>query len=91
MRAAVHVATGMPALTGILFRLGVLVLSPLAVCGLLMAFSWIDARLSDRGFTPTERADDEPPAPEPLAAGGVDPHLPDVVPLAEWKRRRATS
>ena len=89
MRAAVHVATGMPALTGILFRLGVLVLSPFVVCGLLMAFSWIDARLSDR--RPVTHADAGPPPPEPLAAGGVDPHLPNVVPLAQWRRRRATS
>jgi hypothetical protein len=93
MTAAVEVATRMPALSGILFRLGVLVLSPVLLWGVLVAFTWIDALLSDR--RPVTHADGAadfgPPAPEPLASAGVDLHLPNVVPLAEWRRRRATS
>jgi hypothetical protein len=82
----------MPALTGILFRLGVLVLSPVVLWGLLVAFTWIDALLGDR--RPVTHADggadSGPPAPKPLPTA-VDPHLPNVVPLADWRRRRATS
>jgi hypothetical protein len=93
MTAAVEVATRMPALTGILVRLLILVLSPVVVWVVLVAFDWIDALLSDR--RPVTHADGDtdfgPPAPEPLASAGVDLHLPNVVPLAEWRRRRATS
>jgi hypothetical protein len=93
MTAAVEVATRMPALNGILFRLLVLALSPFLLCGLLMAFDRIDAFLTDR--RPVTHADggadDGPPPPEPLPTAGVDPHRPNVVPLAEWRRGRATS
>jgi hypothetical protein len=93
MTAAVEVATRMPALSGILLRLGVLVLSPVLLWVVLVAFTWIDALLSDhRPVTHADGgADSGPPAPEPLPSTGVDPHLPNVVPLAEWRRRRATS
>jgi hypothetical protein len=76
-----------------LFRLGVLVLSPVVLWVLLVGLSWIDDLLSDhRPVTHAdEGADVGPPAPEPLANAGVDLHLPNVVPLAEWRRRRATS
>ena len=82
-----------PALTGFLFRLVVLVLSPVVVWLVLVAFDRIDALLSDR--RPVTHADGDAdfgsPAPEPLASAGVDPHLPNVVPLADWSRGRATS
>ncbi|MCU1449647.1 MAG: hypothetical protein JWP02_1817 [Acidimicrobiales bacterium] len=68
MTAAVEVATRMPALNGILFRLLVLALSPFLLCGLLVAFDRIDAFLTDR--RPVRHADggadDGPPPPEPL-------------------------
>jgi hypothetical protein len=82
-----------PAVAGFLFRLVVLVLSPVVVWVVLLAFGWIDALLLDR--RPVTHADGGadagPPAPEPLPAAGVDPYPPNVVPLGEWRRRRATS
>ena len=93
MTAAVEVATRMPALPGILFRLLVLVLSPFVLWGLFVVFTWVDALLSNR--RPVTHADEDadagPPAPEPLARPDVDLHAPNVVPLAEWRRGRATS
>jgi hypothetical protein len=93
MTAAVEVAARMPALYGILFRLGVLVLSPVVLWVLLVGLSWIDDLLSDRRPVThaDEGTDDGPPAPEPLASAGVDRHVANVVPLAEWRRGRATS
>jgi hypothetical protein len=95
MTAAVDVATrGAAALTGLVLQLLALSLWPVLLGGLLLLIVWgVCALLSIR--RPAGRtsgvADFGPPAPEPLPAAGVDPHLPNVVPLADWRRRRATS
>ena len=69
-------------------------LAPAALIALVVVGQTIALFLWDRMFVYEERRADRvtgPPAPEPLPAAGVDPDLPNVVPLAEWRRRRATT
>jgi hypothetical protein len=69
-------------------------LAPAAFVALVVVGQTIALLLWDRMFVHEERRADRvtgPSPPEPLASIDVDPHPPNVVPLAEWRRGRTTS
>ncbi len=79
---------------GLLFGLLALSLRPLVFLALVAVGQFVALAPWDRMFARAEKRADRvigPPVPEPLVPADLDPHLPNVVPLAEWRRRRATS
>jgi hypothetical protein len=68
-------------------------LAPAVFVALVVVGQTIALAIWDRMFVREERRADSvtgPPPPEPLPGPGLDPLPPNVVPLAEWRRRRAT-
>ena len=79
---------------GLLLGLLALSLRPLVFLALVAVGQFVALALWDRMFVREEKRADRvtgPPAPEPIVPAGGGPQVADVVPLAEWRRRRATS
>ena len=79
---------------GLLLGLLALSLRPLVFLALVAVGQFVALALWDRMFARAEKRADrviDLQAPEPRPEAGGGPHVADVVPLAEWRRRRATS